>query len=84
MISKRVEEIEQISAYLSRAAERRAKSKLHTSMHESAPGVVAVGGTVSVTLAPNAKSISLMGGATKVFGQSKFSIPEYKRRQKSD
>lgn len=83
MTSKRVGEIEQISAYLSRAAERRAKSKLQTSMHESAPGVVVVDGTVSVTLAPNVKPISRMGGATKVFGQSKISIPEYKRRQKS-
>lgn len=84
MTSKRVGENEQISAYLSKAVERPAKSKLNTSMHESASGVDVVGGTVSVTLAHNAKSISLMGGATKVFGQSKFSIPEYKRRLKSD
>lgn len=68
-----------IAAYRDAGARRRATSVLNSQPSGQPEGVKTVGGVVTVTQAPNAKPISALGGRTKVFGRSKFSIPELKR-----
>lgn len=70
---------ELIANYRAGAAKRRAESKL---LHIAEPlptGVQIKDGVVTVTLAPDAKPVSELGGETRVFGRSQLSNPEHKR-----
>ena len=63
----------------SRAAARRADSALSTTVAVLSEGIRRKGGVVTVELSRNAEPITELGGATKVFGASRISIPEFKR-----
>ena len=69
-------ERELIAAYREGASQRRARSLLSKPDGASREGVTVQNGTVTVRIAPKSQSISKLGGATKVLGKSKFSIPK--------
>lgn len=78
MNKKITNEMEQIAKYRLHAEIRRARSPLRIDSNVPTPGVTVVDGVVSIKAAPRAAAVSLLGSATKTFGRSKISIPEYK------
>jgi hypothetical protein len=66
-----------IVKYKAEAVARRAQRKARD-VAETPLAVQAVAGVVTVSFTRGAKPISELGGATKVLGQSRISIPEFK------
>ena len=79
MSDKKITRSKLLAEFRSRAAARRASSPLSTPLEVLSAGITRKGGVVTVTLASSAKPLSTVGGASKVFGPSKISIPEFKR-----
>lgn len=63
----------------SRAAARRASSTLSIPLEVLPEGITRKGGVVTVKLVRTVKPLAKLGGASKGFGPSKISIPEFKR-----
>ncbi|MGO4379712.1 hypothetical protein [Pseudoduganella sp. RAF53_2] len=79
MNDKNAKDARWVLRYKSDAASRRAKSsdELKTADSSAAP-VKTTGRTVVVRFEKDAKPVSELGGVSKVFGQSRIRIPEYK------
>ncbi|UTY56824.1 hypothetical protein [Massilia sp. erpn] len=77
MNDKKALEAEQIAAYLRNADEWRDQNSLST-LPILDEGVTLENGVFKVQIPAYAKSISELGGPTKVFGPSQIWIPEYK------
>lgn len=75
MNDKTIKERELIDAYRQGARRHRSESLLNSHADTVVDGVSVRSGTVTVWKKTNSKSISALGGATKVFGKSKISIP---------
>jgi hypothetical protein len=62
---------ERIRDYRENALARREKSSLNTENDSAAEGITIKNGAVTITLSPDAKPISELGGVMKVFGPSR-------------
>ncbi|WP_136223475.1 hypothetical protein [Massilia sp. Mn16-1_5] len=86
METKKSLEAAAIEAYRANSKRRRAQRKAENELGVTAayPGSSAAekGGVLALQKPNNAKSVSSLGGATKVFGASRFSIPEFGRYAK--
>lgn len=78
MNSKKTTDAQLIANYRLGAALRRSTSSLRKASSETSAGVVRKGGIITITVSPNAKPLSTLGGTTSVLGRSKFAIPELK------
>lgn len=80
MNTKKKLEAEAIAKYRAGAARRRAQKNLEKALSATAAsalvGINYAAGIVTIKKPANAKPVSNMGGATKVFGRSSFAIPE--------
>jgi hypothetical protein len=80
MTTKKKLEADAVAAYRAGAERRRAQRNLEKVIGVTAQSAV-VGanykvGVVTIKKPANAKPVSSLGGATKVFGRSSFAIPE--------
>lgn len=73
-------EAELIAMYRASAARRREQRNLEKVITATSQGPAAdinyAAGIVTIKRPANARSVSSLGGATKVFGRSSFAIPE--------
>lgn len=69
-------DLQRIAAFRRGAAMRPANSVLNSPSSGVVPGVTNIAGVVTVKKAQGATPVSELGGATKVFGRSKISIPK--------
>jgi hypothetical protein len=86
MSTKKKLEADAIATYRAGAARRRGKRNLEKVISASAqgdvPGINYTAGVVTIKKPANARPVSSLGGATKVFGRSSFAIPELGRYAK--
>lgn len=80
MNTKKKLEVEAVAAYRAGAARRRGQKNLEKVLSATVPnaavGINYTAGVVTIKKPANAKPVSSLGGATKVFGRSSFYIPE--------
>lgn len=80
MNTKKKLETEAVATYRAGAARRRGQRNLEKVISAAAPsaltGINSQAGVVTVKKPANARPVSSLGGATKVFGRSSFAIPE--------
>jgi hypothetical protein len=86
MNTKKKLEADAIATYRAGAARRRENRNLDKVVSAAALGAVTAikytASVVTVRKPANARSVSSLGGATKVFGRSSFAIPELGRYAK--
>lgn len=78
MTDKKMSDAEMIAEYRTASIGRRGQSRPTRSATETLLTVKAEKGVFTVRFVPDAKPIAELGGATKVFGVSQISIPEFK------
>lgn len=80
MNTKKKLEADAIATYRAGAARRRGKRNLEkvisASTQGAVPGINYTAGVVTIKKPANARPVSSLGGATKVFGRSSFAVPE--------
>lgn len=86
MNTKKSLEAAAVAAYRAGTEQRRArtnaKNNLALTQAYAEQNFTGNGGVATVQKPTNAKSVSSLGGPTKVFGTSRFSIPEFRRYAK--
>ena len=86
MNTKKKLEAEAVAIFRATAERRRAQKNLEKVLSATAQramlGVNYKAGVVTIKKPTNAKPVSSLGGATKVFGRSSFAIPELGRYAK--